>query len=261
MKVFDHDGVSLHWREDGDPTGPAVLLLNSLGTDLRLWDGFVPHLSGHRVIRMDTRGHGLSDAPDGPYSLKVLAGDASALIDYLGLTALSVIGVSLGGMMAQVLAAEMPDRIQRVVLSNTAERMGTPGMWNDRIAAVQSGGFASIADAVLDRWFAPGFGSGADIALWRNMLTRTPAKGYAGCCTALAKADLGALSPRIACPTLVIGGSEDGASPPDIVRALARAIPGAAYHEIDGVGHLPMAEAPERFARIVHDFLKEPEHV
>lgn len=261
MKVFDHDGVSLHWREDGDPTGPPVLLLNSLGTDLRLWDGFVPHLSKHRVIRMDTRGHGLSDAPDGPYSLEVLAGDASALVDHIGLSAFSVIGVSLGGMMAQVLAAGMPDRIQRVILSNTAERMGTSEMWEDRIAAVQNGGLASIADAVLDRWFAPGFGAGADIALWRNMLKRTPTKGYMGCCKALAEADLGALSPRIAGPTLVVGGSADGASPPDIVRALARAIPGAAYQEIDSVGHLPMAEAPDRFARVVHDFLKEPKHV
>lgn len=257
---FDHNGVGLHWREDGDPSGAPVLLLNSLGTDLRLWDPILPHLSKHRVIRMDTRGHGLSDAPDGAYTLASLTGDALGLIRHLGLSRLSVIGVSLGGMKAQAMAAKAPDLIARVVLSNTAQQMGTPQMWADRMDAVQTGGVASIAEAILDRWFAPDFRHGDSIGLWRNMLTRTPAQGYAGCCAALAAADLSDTAPRIACPALVIGSSADGASPPEIVRTLAGAIPGATYQEIDGAGHLPMAETPDRFATLVRDFLKEPAH-
>lgn len=257
---LDHKGVGLHWREDGDPDGAPLLLLNSLGTDLRLWDGILPQLSAYRVIRMDTRGHGLSDAPDTDYTLAMLVEDAAALIDHLRLQRLSVIGVSLGGMMAQALAARMPDLIARLVLSNTALRSGTDDLWSARMAAVRSAGLESIADAVLDRWFASAFRDGPEIGIWRNMLTRTPAQGYIGCCAALAKADLSAISTQIACPTLVIAGSEDGASPPDIVRTLAEAIRGATYREIGGVGHLPMAEAPDQLARLISDFLKEPTH-
>lgn len=255
---FQHNGVGLHWREDGNPAGAPLLLLNSLGTDLRLWDPVLPALADHRVIRMDTRGHGLSDTPAGTYTLASLTDDALGLVRHLGPTKLTVIGVSLGGMMAQALAVQAPDIVQRVVLSNTAQRMGTPEMWAERVDAVRSRGVASIADAILDRWFAPGFRNGDSIDLWRNMLIRTPAEGYAGCCAALAAADLSDKAPRISCPALVIGGSDDGASPPDVVRALADAIPNATYTEIEGVGHLPMAEAPERFVAPVRDLLKEP---
>lgn len=255
-----NNGTGMHWRQDGDPSGPPVLFLNSLGTDLRLWDDIMPHLQGFRVIRLDTRGHGLSDAPKGAYSLDVLTEDAMALISHLGIDRLSVVGVSLGGMMAQMLAAEFPGHINRVVLSNTAARMGTPQMWEDRITAVQSAGLDDIADAILDRWLAPKQRDAAQVGAWRNMLTRTSPDGYAGCCAALANADLTAQSARITCPALVIGGSEDGASPPDIVRNLAHSIPGAAYEEISGVGHLPMIEAPDIFAPLIHAFLKETAH-
>jgi 3-oxoadipate enol-lactonase len=149
--TLETNGTTLHWRQDGDPQGAPVLLLNSLGTDLHLWDAVIPHLSGHRVIRLDTRGHGHSDAPTGDYTLAQLVADATALIDHLALPRLSVVGVSLGGMMAQALAAQMPDRIARVVLSNTAPRLGTAQAWADRIAAVRTGGIESIADAILDR--------------------------------------------------------------------------------------------------------------
>lgn len=257
---FEHNGVGLHWREDGDPNGPPVLMLNSLGTDLRLWDPILPHLTDYRVIRMDTRGHGLSDAPDTNYALSSLTEDALGLVEHLGLTRLSIMGVSLGGMMAQAMAAAAPELVDRVVLSNTAQKMGTLRLWAERIDAVRTGGVASIAEAILDRWFAPDFRHGDNIGLWRNMLTRTPAQGYAGCCAALAAADLSDTAPRIACPALVIGGSADGASPPENVRTLAGAIPGATYQEIDGAGHLPMAETPDRFATLVRDFLKEPAH-
>ncbi|MEL6167373.1 MAG: 3-oxoadipate enol-lactonase [Pseudomonadota bacterium] len=255
---LQRDGVGLHWREDGDPAGAPVVLLNSLGTDLRLWDPVLPALAEYRVIRMDTRGHGLSDVPAAPYSLAMLTADAAALVAHLELGRFAIVGVSLGGMIAQALAAEMPDRTERVILSNTALRIGTPEMWADRIDAVQTGSLDGIADAVLERWFAPAFRAQSGNGLWRNMLTRTPAAGYAGCCAALAAADLTATAKEISCPALVIGGSDDGATPPAIVRELAAAIPHAEYVEIDGAGHLPMAETPDRFADLSGTFLKEP---
>lgn len=257
-----HNGVGLHWREDGDPDGGPVLFLNSLGTDLRLWDAIVALLPKDlRLIRMDTRGHGLSDTPEGPYSIEMLAGDAEALIDHLALSHLTVVGVSLGGMVAQALAVVRPGQVEALVLSNTATRMGSDAMWTDRIAAVESGGIAAIAEGILDRWFAAKFRKGPDIGMWQNMLTRTPPEGYAACCAALAKADLGAATPKINQSTLVIAGSDDGASPPDLVRHTASMIPGARYAELCGVGHLPMVEAPEKFAALLHDFFKkEPAH-
>ena len=254
------DGVGLHWRLDGPSDGPPLLLLNSLGTDLRLWDGIVERLPGYRIVRLDTRGHGLSDAVPGPYRLETLVADAGALIDRLGVTRLAVAGVSLGGMMAQALAAARPEQISHLVLCNTGLVMGTAQMWNDRIKAVEGDGVASIAEAILDRWFAAGFRHGPEVGLWRNMLARTPAQGYAGCCAALAAADLTAVAPTLACPSLVVGGSDDLASPPATVRAVAEAIPGAAYVEIADVGHLPMVEAPDRMARLIADHLEDPAH-
>lgn len=258
MAWLDHQGIGLHWREDGDPEGQPVVLLNSLGTDLRLWDDVVLRLpDGVRLIRMDTRGHGLSDAPNGAYSLDDLTEDAGALLDHLALSDVTIVGVSLGGMMAQALAVARPQQITRLVLSNTAVRMGTKEMWQSRIAAVESGGVASISDAVLDRWFAPGFRADASFGMWRNMLDRTPDHGYAACCAALAQADLSDTTPGIVQPTLVISGSEDGASPPEIVQRLAELIPGAEYHEMQGVGHLPMAEDPDRFVALLQNFLQK----
>ena len=260
MPYLSRDGIRLHWRADGPQDAPAVLCLNSLGTDLRLWDAVTARLPDMRVIRMDTRGHGASDAPPGPYALETLMADAGALIDHLGLARVSVMGVSLGGMMAQALALARPDQVERVVLSNTAMRMGTPESWAARIDAVNAGGLGAIADAILDRWFAPPYRHAPEMAAWHAMLLATPAQGYVGCCAALAGADLSARSPAIACPALVIAGGADAASPPAQVAPLAQVIARARYVELPGIGHLPMAEAPETFAALVRDFLQGTIH-
>ncbi|MEM9435289.1 MAG: 3-oxoadipate enol-lactonase [Pseudomonadota bacterium] len=257
MAWFDHSGVGLHWREDGDPGGPPLLLLNSLGTDLRLWDGVIAKVNRFRIIRLDTRGHGLSDAPAGPYTLEALVSDVEALVDELGLSSLTVAGVSLGGMMAQLLGARRPSQVARLVLSNTAPKMGTATLWRERIAAVEKHGLDGIADGVLDRWFHSAFRNDSDIGFWRNMLLRTPAPGYLGCCEALAEADLSQSTTGLRMPALVIAGSEDGASPPELVRSLAEMIPGAQYEEFSETGHLPMAEVPGRFGDVVAEFLSE----
>lgn len=262
MRMIAANGIGLHWREDGDPAGRAVVFANSLGTDLRLWEALLPLLpDGVRVIRYDMRGHGLSDCPPAPYTMADLVADAEALLDALDIKACVFIGLSIGGMVAQGLAARRPDLIGALVLSNTAAKMGDAAMWQARIDAIEAGGLGATADAVMDRWFSPAFRTGPDLALWRNMLVRTPVEGYLGCCHAIAGADLAASTCKLALPTLAIAGSADGASPPELVRATAAMIPGSRLAVIEGAGHLPCVEAPAAYADLLDTFLKDTAHV
>lgn len=256
MRMAALDKVQLHWREDGDPNGLPVLFANSLGTDLRLWDEVVALLpSSLRLIRYDLRGHGLSSCPPGPYSIADLTDDAEELLAHLGVTSCVFVGVSLGGMIGQSLAARRPDLIQAMVLSNTAAKMGDGPMWQDRIAAVRRDGLEAVADRILERWFCPAFRQDPRSEAWRNMLARTPCEGYVGCCEALAHADLSGSTAGLTLPVLVVAGADDLASPPDIVRATAALITGAEYVELQNVGHLPSIEAPRTFAEIVTEFI------
>ena len=183
MRMVEANGIALHVREDGDPDGKPVVFSNSLGTDLRLWDAILPLLpKGLRIIRYDKRGHGLSDCPDGPYTLEDLVADAEALLEALGIRDCVFVGLSVGGLIGQELARNRPDLIRAAVLSNTALRMGTPDMWLDRMAAIRVGGLESIAEAIMDRWFGAGFRQRPEVALWKNMLTSIPQEGYLGCC-------------------------------------------------------------------------------
>lgn len=247
---------TLHVRVDGPKDGPAVLFANSLGTDLRLWDKVLPLLpSNLRLIRYDKRGHGLSSAGGGEL-LAEHADDAIAIIDQVARGPVIFVGLSIGGLIAQAVAYRRPDLVRAMVLSNTAARLGTAESWAARIAAIESGGLASIADAVMDRWFAPAFRATPECGLWRNMFVRTPTDGYVSACRALATADQTAATATLRQPTLVIAGSEDGASPPELVRATAELIPGAQFLAIGGTGHLPCVEAPEAWAALVTPFLK-----
>lgn len=258
MKIFETESSAIHWREDGDPGGHPVVFGNSLGTDLRLWDDILPRLDPSlRFIRFDKRGHGLSSGPDGPYTIDELTGDVAALLDDLGVRHCTFVGLSIGGMIAQNLAATRPDLVGRLVLSNTAARMGTAEMWAGRIAAIEEDGIESIADAVLERWFSDDFLTRPEVAAWRNMLARTPVKGYIGCCHALSAADLFSRTAQIRIPTLAIAGSDDGSSPPELVRDTANIIAGSRFEVIEGVGHIPCVESPETFARLVGTFIRE----
>lgn len=256
MKSLKRPWGALHMRADGPKTGPAVVFANSLGTDLRLWDAALRLLPEIRAIRFDKRGHGLSER-GGAFAVADLAEDAAALIEAEAQGPVVFVGLSIGGMIGQSLAASRPDLVRALVLSNTAPKMGTPESWRERVAAVRAGGVESVADAVMTRWFGPAFRAGPELPLWRTMLARTDVEGYAAACEAIAAADLTADTARLRLPTLVIGGAEDGASPPDLVRGLAELIPGAAFHLIPQAGHLPCVEAPEAFAAILAPFLKE----
>lgn len=245
----------LHIRAQGPEDAPALILANSLGTDLRLWDGLMPHLGRYRVIRYDKQGHGLSDLWDGT-TLADHAKDAAAVAEWVGRPA-TLIGCSIGGLIGQRLAATRPALLRALVLSNSAARMGMAQGWRDRIAAVRAGGTASIADAVMERWFAPAFRQRTELALWRAMLARTPAEGYAAACAALAGADQTAATAALRLPVLVVAGGQDGASPPDQVRATADLIPGARFHLIPEAGHLPCVETPDALAAAILPFLKD----
>ena len=254
MNVLPRPYGSLHLRMDGPEEAPALLLINSLGTDLRLWDALMPHLTGWRVIRYDKQGHGLSDLGDGT-SIGDHAADAAAILDALECRA-TLIGCSIGGLIAQRLAVDRPELIRALVLSNTAAKLGTAESWNDRIATVQAGGTRAIADAVMERWFAAPFRATPELALWRNMLARMSREGYIAACHALASADQTAATAGLNLPSLVIAGSEDGASAPEVVRATADLIPGSEYHLIEGAGHLPCIEAPAAMAALLIPFLQ-----
>lgn len=259
MKTVIHDNIVLHLREDGPRDGVPVLFANSLGTDLRVWDAVLPLLpDGLRLIRYDKRGHGLSDAPSGPYSMDELVADAAAVLDELGVTKAVVVGLSIGGMIAQGLAHARPDLVRGIVLMDTAARIGPAQMWRDRIQTVQESGIKVLADGVMARWFAPAFhrDRASELALWRNMLCRTTAEGYAGCCAAIAGADLTDTTRALDLPAMVMVGSEDGATSPELVQATA-ALMGAPFHLIDGAGHLPCVEAPAPVAALIATFLKE----
>ena len=256
MQVLARPWGALHYRTDGPDTGPAVVFANSLGTDLRLWDAVLPLLpAGLRVVRFDMPGHGLSDL-DNSMTIASIAHDLSALLDQLAVTSATVVGLSMGGLIAQQIAALRPDVVKALVISNSAARIGTKDSWAARVAAVRDFGLAGIADSVLERWFAAAFRATSELALWRNMLIRTDQQGYIAACMALAGADLTEQTASLHLPTLCIAGSEDGSTSPDLVRATADLIPGSKFHLIPGVGHLPCVENPVAYAAILSPFLK-----
>lgn len=256
MQVLNRPWGAMHLRVDGPAAAPAVVFANSLGTDLRLWDAVLPLLPSIRAIRFDKRGHGLSDR-GGAVSIDDLAEDAAALIETVAGGPVVFVGLSIGGMIGQALARIRPELVRGLVLSNTAVRMGSPESWSARIAAVQAGGVESIADAVMERWFAPAFRATPALRPWRNMLARSDAEGYMAACAAIAAADLGAGTATLRLPVLAIAGAEDGASPPEQVADTARLIPGAAFHILPGAGHLPCVEAPAAWAALAAPFFEE----
>lgn len=262
MNLIDLGDVRLHVREDGDPKGVPVVFGNSLGTDLRLWDKVLPLLpKGLRFIRYDKRGHGLSSCPDAPYTMGALVRDAEGVMDHFGVKDAMFVGLSIGGLIAQGLAVKRMDLIRAMVLSNTGAKIGTVEMWDERIAAVNTGGIESLADAVMERWFSKAFRATTELELWRNMLVRQPDAGYAGCSAAISGTDFYSATSGLRLPTLGIAGNEDGATPPDLVRETAGLIPGSQFHLIRGAGHLPCVENPTEYAQALTKFLKDTGHV
>ena len=262
MECLDLGDVALHYADTGPRDAPALVFANSLGTDFRLWDGVLPHLpEGLRVIRYDKRGHGLSTCPPAPYSMGALVHDAERLLDALKVRNCVFVGLSIGGMIAQGLAVKRLDLVRGMVLSNTAARIGTAQMWEDRIAAIRAGGIEALADTVMERWFSKTFRQTDALTAWRNMLIRQPAEGYMGCAAAIAGTDFYTTTATLTLPTLAIAGSEDSSTPPDLVRETADLVRGSRFHLMRGAGHLPCVEKPGEYAELLTEFLKEIGHV
>jgi 3-oxoadipate enol-lactonase len=247
----------IHYQIDGPEGGTPLVFSNSLGTDWRMWEPQMAALAGYRVVRYDSRGHGQSAVTPGPYTIEQLGRDALALADGIGLARFHFCGLSMGGMVGMWLGAHAPERIDRLVLCNTAARIHPPDLWNARIEKVRAEGLPSIADAVVARWFTPAFvaASPAVVARMRGMLLDQPADGYAASCAAVRDMDQRDAIRGIRAPTLVIAGAHDGATPPADGRFIAESIPGARYVELDAA-HISNVEQAPAFTAALVDFLQ-----
>ena len=262
MHMADLGDVRLHYRIDGPENGAPVVFANSLGTDMRLWDPIMPLLpAGLRILRYDKRGHGLSTCPEGPYTMGALVADVEKLMEMHGFKDAFFVGLSIGGLIAQGLAVKRLDLMRAMVLSNTGAKIGTKQMWDDRIAAVKKGGIEALGDATMERWFSKDYLKTPDLELWRNMLVRQQGDGYAGCSAAISGSDFYATTATLRLPTLGIAGSEDGATPPDLVRETVDLVPGSKFHLIRKAGHLPCVERPEEYANAINDFMRATGHI
>lgn len=256
MFVTADDATRLHVIP-GTPGQVPLVLSNSLGTNLALWDAQAAALGRPGSIwRYDTRGHGESDAPAGEYSIERLGTDLIAIIDATAEEQVDLCGVSIGGLTALWVAVHAPGRVRRLILANTAARIGHLDLWTERIRAARAGGMGPLAGATMLRWFTEGFRSRQPevIERFREMVERTRVDGYVGCCAALRDADLRAFAGQVNCPTLIVTGRHDVATPPEDGRWLGETIQGARVAEFEAA-HLSNVECAEEFNSAVGGFL------
>ncbi|OXM42366.1 3-oxoadipate enol-lactonase [Amycolatopsis alba] len=252
--------VKVYSVAEGPADGPAVVFSGSLGSDHRMWDPQVKPLveKGFRVIRYDTRGHGASPVPPGPYAIEDLGGDLLALLDEHGVASAHVVGLSLGGMTGMWLGVNAPDRIGSLVLCCTSAKLGPPGMWADRAKTVRENGTGSVAEAGVGRWLTPGHVAAHPerAEFLREMIANVPAEGYAASCQAIERMDLVDDLPKITARTLVIAGAEDPATPVEHAEVIAGGIPDARLEVVEGAAHLGSYEQPERFTALILEHLE-----
>lgn len=247
----------LHFVRQGQ--GPLVVLSHALGCDLSMWDGVAAVLQDrYTVLRYDHRGHGRSPSHDAPLTIADLADDASALIRAQATEPVHFVGLSLGGMTAQVLGARHPQRVRSLTIANSASHYDAAAraLWQARIDTVQTLGMAAICEGAMQRWFTPEFRDvqgRAQVAALRTVLEATAPRPYAAACAAVAHIALDADNAHIGTPTLVIAGSRDEATPPAMSETIAQAIPNARLRSLDAA-HLSAVEQPEAFARLLTEF-------
>lgn len=252
------NGVVIHHELRGRADRPAVVFSNSLGTDYRIWDAVTPLLEADfRIVLYDKRGHGLSEATPAPYAMADHVEDLAGLMGHLGIGRAAVVGLSVGGMIAQGLAARHPDLVSALVLCDTAHKIGTDQSWNARIDTVTANGIGAIVDAVMKVWFTPEFRRPENAAFegYKAMLARQAVDGYAGTCAALRDCDLTESTRALKLPVLCLVGDQDGSTPPGLVRSMADLIDGARFEVVGNAGHIPCVEQPEATARLIASFL------
>ena len=252
-------GLRLRYELRGPEHAPVVVLSHSLGAELAMWEPQARALAASfRVLRYDSRGHGASEVPPGPYSLEAVARDVLALLDALGVARAHFCGISMGGLVGMWLGAHAASRIERLVLCSTAAKIGTAESWNARIASVAGGGMAAVSQAIVERWFTPDFRQRAPevVARTKAQLDRTSPEGYARTCEAIRDADCRPDLAAVAAPTLVVSGRFDPATPPAEGQAIASAVRGARYVELPA-SHLSNLEAESAFTHAVSGFLAD----
>ncbi len=250
--------VHLRYRIGGREDGPALVLGGPLGTAGAIWQPQMDALGEtFRIVRYDHRGHGDSPGGGNRYNIEDLGNDLIRLLDDLDIASAHLAGASLGGMVAMWVAANAPTRVRRLALICTSARLGPPEMWAERAELVRAGGLAAIADTVLSRWFTPGFlrRNPAVVAWTRGILVATRPEEYAACCAVLEEMDLVAMLPHIVCPTLVLAGAQDEATPLQHAERIAADIPLAELRVIPDAAHLANVEQPEAVTGLLKEFL------
>jgi len=237
MPLIAANGTTLHYEVEGPEDAPVVVFSNSIGTTLEMWDAQARVLAPrYRVLRYDTRGHGRSPLAQGSVTIGVLADDLAGLLDALGIGRAHVVGLSLGGMTAQALAAARPDRVHGLVLMATSAYL--PLGWAERAALVRRDGMGAIAGAVMERWFTPAFRTDARVTALHGRFLQTEPEGYALCCEAIGAMDLRPGNATITAPTLIIAGANDPATPPAMSEDIRSLIPGSELIVLPRAAHI-----------------------
>lgn len=260
MEMVNRGGFRLATFVSGRSDGPWIVLSNSLGASQVMWRPQMPLFERHyRVLAYDARGHGDSEAPQGPYSMADLVGDVLALMDHYGIDKADVAGLSMGGMTGLGLALDHRDRLNRLICCD-ARADATPAFiqsWDQRIAAVEAGGMQAVLEGTMQRWFTQPFRERetAVMAEMRAMVLKTSVAGYVGCARALQGLDYLKRLGDITTPTLYVVGAQDEGTPPDVMRAMAEATPGARYVELPDAAHIANVNNPQAFNNAIGDFL------
>jgi 3-oxoadipate enol-lactonase len=259
MPMINAEGCLLNVSVEGRDGGPTLMLSNSLGSTMRMWEPQMPALTPFfRVIRYDQRGHGKSGVPAGPYSMERFGRDVLAILDDLNIEKVHWCGLSMGGMVGQWLGANAPQRFGKMILANTTCYFPDPAPWQTRIKAVKDGGMASMAEAVIAVWLTADFREREPqiAANLKAMLAASPEQGYIACCEVLSTLDQRALLPKIKSPTLVIAGRHDMSTPIAAGEFIRSQIPGASLTILDAA-HISNIEQPHAFTDAVIGFLTQ----
>jgi len=259
MKFAAVNGTSIHYSHIGAGSGkPLIVFSNSLATDFRIWQECVDDLShDFSILLYDKRGHGLSGMGTPPYKIQDHVQDLVALMDHLDLSGAVIVGLSVGGLIAQGVYHARPDLTRALILCDTAAKIGNAEMWDSRIATAREGGLQALVEGNMQRWFSPAFhqNRSTDLQGFIAMFTRTPLKGFVGTGLAIRDADFRAKAPDIKVSVTCVVGDQDGSTTPEVVRATADMIPGAKFEIVKDAGHIPCAEQPAAVIKIIRGMM------